>query len=300
MHEDLARRISTEGIQDAGKSQKNGLPEEPTHINLSLTINHIAPGVAARLLGRASKEVVNEINTAIECAGVPRVLATQLSPLRPFELVGEPVRKGFVWDAAMGDSTQSSNTSGWTKSDVFALLAVVFALPAMVVPAIALWAAWRRRFRHRRVHSDDGEAGTLDTQNRSISSSIPIAEGSTDMNRTYRGQDVELQDLGTSEYLDGGGARDVLDVSITGLGALTWDRQCRMRSRQSPSLDVNDVSAISMAREDPTPSPKGQEVHGEIGTTDFTLWFREEFERTNAQMTVEKDEWAISRVNRRA
>ncbi|MCJ1462705.1 hypothetical protein MMC07_001308 [Pseudocyphellaria aurata] len=200
----------------------------------------------------------------------------------------------------MGDSAQISSPTGWTKTDVFGLLAVIFAFPTAVVATIEVRAAWRRRFRHRRVHSDDVEAGTRITQNRSIASSMPIAERSTDRTGTYRGQDVELQHLGTIEYLDDGGARDVPDVSITGVGSKEWDRQCRMRSRPNPSSEVDDVSAISMVRQDPTLPPEGQEGHGEIGTIDVTLWFREELEKTNAQMTVEEDERAISRVNRRA
>lgn len=145
------------------------------------------------------------------------------------------------------------------------------------------------------VHSaDDSEPGTTEAQSRSTSISIPIAEGSTERNRMHRGRHFELQELETDKNIGCGGEMDLLDPSSVGVRTLEGERRCRLHTRQNLSSAVDDKSSTSMIRKDKMQSQKEMD---EIGTGDLTAWFREEFEKANAQMTMEKDEWAISRVN---
>lgn len=91
-----------------------------------------------------------------------------------------------------------------------------------------------------------------------------------------------------------GDEMDLLDPSSVGVRTLEGERRCRLQPRQNLSSAVDDKSSTSMIRKDKMQSQKEMD---EIGTGDLTAWFREEFEKANAQMTMEKDEWAISRVN---
>lgn len=111
----------------------------------------------------------------------------------------------------------------------------------------------------------------------------------------HRGRDIELQELGTEEYMVRGGEREPMDIPFICVPTLEGDGQVCLRPRQNPSSAAYDMSAASMIREDRMQSQTGMD---EIGAEDLTTWFRirEEYERMDAQMRVEKDEWAMSRT----
>lgn len=56
----------------------------------------------------------------------------------------------LIRTVAMGDSSQMSNPTGWTKSDVLALLALLVGLPAAIVAVIVIPAVWKRHCHRRR------------------------------------------------------------------------------------------------------------------------------------------------------
>lgn len=104
---------------------------------------------------------------------------------------------------------------------------------------------------------------------------------------------MELQELGSEERIVRSGERD-LYPSIEDVRTSEGDEQCSLRPRHHPSRAVDDTPAASMDRGDGLQSQKGID---EIGTENLTMWFREEFEKANAQMMVERDEWALSQID---
>lgn len=100
---------------------------------------------------------------------------------------------------------------------------------------------------------------------------------------------MELQELGTEEFIVRSGERE-----IEGVQTSEGDKQCSLWPRQHPSRAVDDMPAASMDRGDGLQSQKSME---ELETENLTMKFREEFEKANAQVLVERDEWALSRIN---
>lgn len=99
---------------------------------------------------------------------------------------------------------------------------------------------------------------------------------------------MELQELGTEESIVRSGKRE-----IEGVRTLEGDEQCSRHPRQHPSRAVDDEPAASMDRGDRLQSQKSMD---EIETENLTMRIREKFEKTKAQVMVERDEWALSRI----
>ncbi|MCJ1269718.1 hypothetical protein MMC22_009610 [Lobaria immixta] len=155
----------------------------------------------------------------------------------------------------MGDSSQMSNPTGWTKGDVLALLALLVGFPADC--------SHSRCDRYtgsveEALLSSPCEPGTYEVQSRSTSSFTPMAEGSSERSRMYRGRDVELQELGISEDINFSGESDLLDLPFMGVRTLKGDRQCRQRPRQYASTAVDDTAGTSIVREDKLQSQKAR------------------------------------------
>lgn len=102
-----------------------------------------------------------------------------------------------------------------------------------------------------------------------------------------------MQELGSEERIVRSGERD-LYLSIEGVRTSEGDEQCSLRPRHHPSRAVDDTPAASMNRGDGLQSQKGMD---EIGTENLTMRFREEVEKTKAQMMVEREEWELSRID---
>lgn len=56
----------------------------------------------------------------------------------------------LIGSVAMGDSYQSANPTGWTKSEVIELLALIVGFPAAIVAVMVISAMWKRHRRRRR------------------------------------------------------------------------------------------------------------------------------------------------------
>lgn len=98
MHSDLAQKLTSGAAPIAGRGQQQKQLKEGNASNeLFLTVQRVAPSVAARLVGRSPKEVVHEVNKVIESNNnIPKVPKSyQSSTALP---LGAPKSSEGLWE----------------------------------------------------------------------------------------------------------------------------------------------------------------------------------------------------------